>query len=465
VTLQELRIQHPCFHYRSFAYALKGEILQLDFVFELEPDIIFQPRTFIHGLDITRFSTLRPQLLNHFIFHLGLLELLSYWKTACSPVIEIASGVLDEAQIAWWQDLFLQGLGEFFYVNQIDYTAPDFVRFKVLPHTRAYTESDSTPQCFQGSLDAKRILVPVGGGRDSIVTLEFLKKTPHELSAFLINPTQAQRDVVQISELTRQIIVERRLDSKLFDLNAAGYLNGHVPISAYYAFYACFVAVLLGYKFVSISQERSSNEGTVDFYGLSVNHQYSKTFEFEEKFRKYFTSVLASDLEYFSLLRPLYSVQISKIFANTPKYFPVFRSCNRGQKTNTWCGVCAKCLFTYASLFPFVSESVLQSIFGADILSKSELRETALELIGKRPAKPFECVGTFEENKVVFFLCMQKFQKSYADKPLPSVLGVVSAALVEETDMAQRAQALLSSWNTQHHVPEQFAELLHAFVE
>jgi len=81
-------------------------------------------------------------------------------------------------------------------------------------------------------------------------------------------------------------------------LNAAGYLNGHVPISAYYAFYACFVAVLLGYKFVSISQERSSNEGTVDFHGLSVNHQYSKTFEFEEKFRKYFTSVLASDLEY-----------------------------------------------------------------------------------------------------------------------------------------------------------------------
>lgn len=461
--LEELRRQHPSLCYQSFASRLQGDTLQLNFIFELSPGIIFRPKAFIYHIDVRRFHTLDPALLQNFVFHLGILELLSYWKLTCSPVIRIAAGIVNDTQMMWWKDLFLQGLGEFFYKHEIDYTVPDFFRFEFSDQRKIPPDdSQLIPKSFSCDLDERRVLVPLGGGRDSVVIIEFLNRSPFKLALCMLNPTKAQRDVARVSGIADPIVVERVLDPKLLELNAQDYLNGHVPISAYYAFYSCFAAVLFGQKFVAISQERSSNEATVDFHGKRVNHQYSKSFEFEEKFRAYLKNFLVSDIEYFSFLRPLYSLQISKIFSGMPEYFSVFRSCNRGQKTNSWCGSCAKCLFTYASLYPFVSESDLQSIFVTSIFTKTELIDIALELIGERSAKPFECVGTREENKVTFFLCIQKYRKLHADGAVPPVLSAVDRVLASEKGMERRAQDLLTSWNSSHHLPRQFETLLHS---
>jgi len=61
-----------------------------------------------------------------------------------------------------------------------------------------------------------------------------------------------------------------------------------------------------------------------------INHQYSKSSEFEKKFRDYLTNLTPS-VSYFSLLRPLYELQIAKILAKLPQYHQVFKSCNVNQ--------------------------------------------------------------------------------------------------------------------------------------
>ena len=187
-------------------------------------------------------------------------------------------------------------------------------------------------------LDPNKILIPVGGGKDSAVTLELLGRQFPESAWWGLNPIPAARDVADASPVRHGITVSRRIDPKLLELNAAGYLNGHTPFSAYLAFASAASAILGGYGRVAVSNERSSNEGNVRYLDHDVNHQYSKTFAFEQRFREYSARYLSEQFEYLSFVRPLYEIQISRLFARYPHYFSVFRSCNRGSKTNVWCG-------------------------------------------------------------------------------------------------------------------------------
>ncbi|MCD4665073.1 MAG: hypothetical protein K8R68_07360, partial [Bacteroidales bacterium] len=128
-----------------------------------------------------------------------------------------------------------------------------------------------------------------------------------------------------------------------------------------------------------------------------VNHQYSKSFEFEKDFREYVFKFITSDINYFSFLRPLNEMQIAKLFTGLPKYFPVFKSCNVGSKTDTWCGKCPKCLFTFIILSPFINLAELVNIFGKNMFQDSDLLISFKELTGINQVKPFECVGTIDE--------------------------------------------------------------------
>ena len=65
--------------------------------------------------------------LKNAVFHLGLIESFSYWKATASPVIEVLAGESHATdQIRWWEDLLINGMGEFFYRNDIDFTARRF---------------------------------------------------------------------------------------------------------------------------------------------------------------------------------------------------------------------------------------------------------------------------------------------------------------------------------------------------
>jgi UDP-N-acetyl-alpha-D-muramoyl-L-alanyl-L-glutamate epimerase len=449
--VEQLRRKHPRFIYHSFTVERAGGALKLRFHFTIEPNLEFTPETVIEAVDWDRINALSPGLLELLVFHLGLVEMLSYWKATCSPELLVQAGFLDPQQLDWWTDLLLHGMREFFYVNQIDFTEPGFVHIST-PCPQQNHSPDDLPV-------HNRDLVLMSGGKDSALSVQLLREMGREFHCLLLNPTPAAEAITARVEDRTPIIVRRTIDPRLLVLNQAGYLNGHTPFSAYLAMLGVTCAVLFGYRRVIVANERSADEGNVEFLGREVNHQYSKTLRFESAFRWYSQTYLVRDVEYFSLLRPLYELQIARLFARYPRYFESFTSCNRKQKEGSWCKQCAKCLSTFALLYPFLPAADVTRIFGEDLFARAEAIPLMQELLGFAEHKPFECVGTREEMLVALYLGVQQAKARYST--LPALLRYVEADVVpQHSDLAQRARDILQAWSDQHHLPREYADLL-----
>jgi hypothetical protein len=240
----------------------------------------------------------------------------------------------------------------------------------------------------------------------------------------------------------------------LWKLNLKKYLNGHTPFSSYLAFLTAFCAALFDYRFIAFSNERSANEGNVIFHNHVINHQYSKSIEFEKDFRDYLKRYLTSSNEYFSFMRPLYELQIARVFARFPRYFPYVLSCNKGQKTGRWCGACPKCLFVYLILYPFVERAVLKKMYGADLVKKKELLPILEELSGIKRYKPLDCVGTKEEVFYALSLAIDEERKS--THPLPALLRSAKSKILSK---GSQPKNILSAWTPHHFLPKKFVSI------
>ncbi|MBI3965948.1 MAG: hypothetical protein HY329_09965 [Chloroflexi bacterium] len=448
----ELRARHPRLVYERFSIRRSGADLAVRFQFKLEPDVVFEPALLFPDVDEERLGSLAPGVLENLIFHIGLIETLSYWKCACPPELVVAAGPLTSDQIEWWRDLYRHGLGEFYYTNDVDFSAPDFVTIQSTGADRFVPTVDSGPA-------ADRDFVLIGGGKDSAVTLQLLKDAGHQLNTLLLNPIESALEVTRQAGYGEPVIVRRTIDPTLLRLNAASYLNGHTPFSAYLGFLSIACATLYGYRSLIVSNERSANEGNVEFHGLTVNHQYSKTFRFESSFVDYSRRYLSTRAHYFSMLRPLYELQIAMLFATMPQYFPVCKSCNRNLKLNSWCGRCAKCLFVYTMLRPFLATSELVDIFGADLFDREESIPLVAELAGVSKHKPLDCVGTLAETQAALRLGVERVRA--AGESLPTVLRWAQESVLDERpESLSEAQALLRSWSPDHLLPEAHERLL-----
>jgi len=387
---------------------------EFSYLFELG-EYEFRPRWTVSK----DFGITLPQndpMFRRLVFLLGMAELVSYWKCCCPKNVEVVCGSLTDPQKQWWKKLYLNGLGEFFYKNKIT-PADDFMTIY------ADTNIDKTA-CRREISALNGCLVPVGGGKDSAVTLELLAKTRHSRLGYIIGEIKRAEDCAKAAG-TEYIKVSRSIDPTLLELNKRGFLNGHTPFSAIVAFSGVLFAYLTGKKYVVLSNESSANESNVA--DTAINHQYSKSAEFEGDFREYMRGESPALPEYFSLLRPLSEYRITEMFSKMPQYFPVFQSCNAGVKTNTWCLKCAKCLYIYIMLSAFLDDVELIGIFGANLLDDAEFLQTLSELADPKFDKPFECVGTRDE--VNFALCKSlerrrdnppKLLAAYADKIKPS---------------------------------------------
>jgi hypothetical protein len=369
----ELRTRHERLIYHSFEVS-EGRIA---FHFSID-EYNFKPEwTFnvpIRGLDVDLLA-----------FNLGMAELISYWKCACPPIVEVRCGALDAWQVAWWKKLYRNGLGEFFYLNSIE-SDENFMQI--------YATGTQLPA--PKPQDLSGCLIPVGGGKDSIVTLELLKNQRESNTCYVVGNIQSALDCANVAGYSSsQIIhVSRTIDPVLLELNKQGYLNGHTPFSSVVAFSSLVFAYITGKKYIVLSNESSANEGNTN---TGVNHQYSKSVEFERDFREYNARIFPGLPEYFSLLRPWSEWQITKKFVNFPQYLSVFKSCNAGSKTNIWCAKCAKCLYIYIMLSAFLNDEELIPVFGENLLKKTELAPMLEALKNPDCDKPFECVGTREE--------------------------------------------------------------------
>lgn len=466
-----LREEFPTFSYDRYDWRIEADGLHIDFYYTLNTQYSFIHSLVIKEISQNEIDATSGEQLKSMIFSLGMAEMLSYWKTTCSPTIIVRAGFLSNEQIEWWHHLLLHGMGEFFYVNNIDFSIPGFVTIIndesiAEPNTKKHQQMNSSiSQLSQSKADqplaeeVTSVLIPIGGGKDSIVTIELLKQLPDlRRYALLINPTQASKDTLIQSNISKSIFVDRNLDPVLYTMNKSEFLNGHVPISSVIAFLSVLVSTLKNIDCIAISNERSSNEGNITFHGQEINHQYSKTFEFEKRFQEYCKTHLNNQQSinvpyYFSYMRPLYELQIAGLFAEMSEYHYLFRSCNRGQKTNEWCGNCPKCLFAYLILYPFMDHDYIVSLFGRDVFANENLKETALELINLGKNKPLECVGVYEESLVAFYMSIKKLADQHID--LPVVLQLVKEQAFQHViHIGDRTTAIFNSWNNEHGIPQ-----------
>ncbi len=411
------------FVYHSYHYDVQPEGLHIGFCFNVESadnshNIAFNPSAFIPSRSFLHPDALSKQTLDSLVFHIGMIELISYWKTYCPPTVAIRPFNLNEDQIRFWKKLYFNGLGEFFYTNGISASIDDFMSIEshascVVPpiSDNLFDGSDIASLC---SSDSTHI-VPIGGGKDSVVTLELLTAAGHPLP-LIMNPRGATTECVAKAGFTLDdvIVIERKLDQQMLRENSQGALNGHTPFSAMLAFYTLLASALtLSRRRIALSNENSANESTV--VGSSVNHQYSKSIEFENDFRGYVASYISRQFDYYSFLRPLSELQIAMLFARNEKYFDVFKSCNVGSKQDIWCGHCAKCLFAFIILSPFIEPKRLERIFGKNMLDDSSLLLEFEQLTGHKETKPFECVGTVDEVNSALSMAIDKWYAS--DRP------------------------------------------------
>lgn len=413
--LDFLRKKYPQFIYEKYSWRISEKNLEILFDFRIGSDIKFRPKIIVENVAPKEIKRIGENVLNNLVFNLGLMEIPSYWKATCSPEILVKAGCLNQEQINWWKNLFIKGLGQFYYENKIDWRGKDFL--KIVP--ACPNDKKNAPNVFLPKMK-NRYLVPFAGGRDSIVTLEGLKKAKRQIALFTVNTINRIQKTVKVSGIKKQVVVKRIIDEKLLKLNEKGYLNGHTPFTALLSFLSVLCAVIFDYKNIAFSNEKSADEGNVKYLGKVINHQWAKSSEFEKMFSVYAKKYLLAGrhgINYFSYLRKYTELEISKMLTKYPKYFSVFSSCNAGMRTNTvkkekWCGNCPKCLFVYLTLYPFLKEKELFKIFGQDIFENRGLMPIMKALIGNKTPKPFECVGTKEESRLAFHLCLKKAQKS-----------------------------------------------------
>lgn len=376
----------------------KGEVF-FHFGFRGEKNIDFTEKIYFPPVTNKIFEALLKSLLDNLMLILGI----SYWKLYCPRSIRIKDFSLSKEQADFWNIVYTKGLGEFFYKNKIDFRG--LVQFPYVD--KAQEKIPFFPR-------KERSLLGLGGGKDSIVAAELLRQQNKDFGLFTVGTSQIQDEVAKTIG-KKPILIKRELDPKLFDLNKEeGSYNGHIPISAIYAFLGLLVSVFYDYSEVVVGNEKSANYGNVEYLGQMINHQWSKSEEFEKLFNKYVGKFITPGITYSSPLRKMSELEVVKEFVNYPQYFKIFSSCNNNFKIlkqvedtrrgiqndkSLWCGKCAKCLFVFMCLAAFLPQKEVLDIFGKNLFEDKSLIPLFEELIGIRNFKPFECVGTPEEVK------------------------------------------------------------------
>jgi hypothetical protein len=366
----------------------------------------------------------------------------SYFKVGAPPRV-VAPTAVPRAAAGFFTAVYTHGMGEYAYRNQLPYVLD--LEVEVPGVTGPAGPVDNS---------AGRPLSAVGGGKDSIVTLEILRAAGLDPVPFSVNPNQVIVAVNAASGLPA-LAARRQLDPKLFELNKAGARNGHIPVTAINSLIAIATAAWHGLGPVVMSNERSASDPNLVWNGHEINHQWSKGLAAEGLLRAAVTAHAGLTEPYFSLLRSLSELHIAQLFARHDAYDDVVTSCNKAFKlhdpTARWCGDCPKCRFVFLAMAPAMDRARLTRIFGHDLFADEAQVPGFLELLGIDAHKPFECVGEVEESLVAL---------SMLDDGAPVLVALRAAVPPAAWAEASRETVLTPGGPT--YVPPAYAKILDA---
>jgi len=360
-----------------------------------------------------------------------------FFKLTDFHKVLIEAYALDDTSKMFFAKFLQGGLGEFRYLQGLNPSRPIVV--DSLKH------ADPEPKSM--TVD-EHVLMLNGGGKDTIVAGELLTRAGQQFTWVTIRPNQARRAVVELSGNESSVDIGYKLDEGIESFKV--YPWGHFPHTSIVLSLGLLVAQLLGVKYVCVGNEYSANYGNLTYRGFEVNHQYTKSTDYERGFANYVSRCVTPDIEVFSILRPFHDLQLAKLFSRFTRYHTSFISCNRGITRNEWCKACSKCAFTALALYPFVGRDGLVTIFGEDIFLRRNIRRHVLDLVGDG-VKPWECVGTTDENKLALKLLLERNPGlSFEEEPTRSTFENAVANVQVPTLTKQ----ILESTEPEHRIPE-----------
>jgi hypothetical protein len=420
----------------SFVFTLQGHVVE-SFV----ERVIFTLPEDARGVDWPRVDAL--------VALLGAILGLSYYKAAAPDRVVIAVDGVTDAGLTYFAAALKYGLSEFAYRAGL-----------AAPLEPTITRQGTAAPAFDELLlPAGAPLVPIGGGKDSVVSVESLVAENLHPMQFAVNPNAIINRVAAVSG--HPLVSARRVvDRHLLELNTAGALNGHVPVTAMNSLIALVQSRLLGLGPVVMSNESSASDPTLDWNGEPVNHQWSKSLEAERALVAAIRDQAGLEGAYFSLLRPFSEVRIARGFAQTTRYDAAIVSCNRAFMldggTVGWCGNCDKCRFVFLAFAPYMSRDRLVGIIGKDMFADPAQLPGYRALLGLDSHKPFECVG--EEAECSVAMSMVSRQETWASTTIVrALLAEIPSLSVGDSGMEalvlgeSEADALSDSYERARH--------------
>ncbi len=383
---------------------------------------------------------------------------ISYYKIFLSPVITHPYA-MDDAEAVFWNDVWLHGLGEFLYVNKL--SADRLAKFSVQNGAKFTGDNTSTTQ---------GALLGIGGGKDSIVAGELLKDLGVPITGFVMATGEQLGQSAAVAKVMGAELqaINRQLDKQLLELQEQpGAYKGHIPISLIFGLVGTALAIADGSAYVVVANEASASIPRTTWGEMAVNHQWSKSFEFETKLQQFIHTSISSRVTYFSAIRQLTSVGVAKLFARLPQYFEVFTSDNyvfridpARRPAGRWSLESPKSLSSYLLLTPWLSDFDVRRIFTIDFLDEPSLEKLFLELTGIEGEPPLDCVGTVEELVLSVNLLTQanRYQDTFLMK-LAKNRGVI------RDDDWQLSLRTMLTLQTDNALPEELKEGISKYLQ
>jgi len=386
--------------------------------------------------------------LDNLLAHAGLAFARYFFRLADFDQVHVEPLRLPPPAVRFWELSFRNGLAEMRYRNGLDVRKPVSV-----------TCSPDAPRYEPAEVEGRRhALLLNGGGKDTAVAGEILKAIGLPFTWLTVHSpiTGSMKGIVEASGNPSH----HHLEHRAFDpeVHRRGrYKDALAPRLGYIGLIA---AHLTGARYIVTANEHSANYGNVKVGDVEINHQHGKTLRAERAFSQYAETRLLRGVRFFSLLAPLYELQIASVFARHPQYFGRFLSCNVGQRRNAWCGECPKCAFVHLILAPYLDGETLRGIFGSDLFASEKGRYWLRRLTVER--KPFECVGTKDEAKLALHLAL-------ARHPRPEGVGEEEWERVRRLcagiDPQALADDILGTWDRPHAIPEELAPAVLGWFE
>jgi UDP-N-acetyl-alpha-D-muramoyl-L-alanyl-L-glutamate epimerase len=320
---------------------------------------------------------------------------LSYYKAGAARRVDFDATPIGSKARALLKAALRDGLAEFSYKNDL-----------MLDDVVVSGGTEAIP--VEGHFDPQRVIVPFGGGIDSVVTIATLSPKL-ERTLFVVSPPQGRFAPLEATAAASGIDIvraTRTLDEQVLSSDPS-FFQGHVPVTAMVTLLAAIAAAASGRGGVVMSNEHSASAANLRWRDLEVNHQWSKSFDAEQLLAAAITEAVGPELVVASFLRDRSEVWVAEVFSRLGEYHHVFRSCNRAfpqdstRRLEDWCGECDKCLFINLMLAPYLSRETLREIFHHEPLSDPAREEQLRVLVGEGlDFKPFECVGDPNESAV-----------------------------------------------------------------